>query len=348
MERSRQNLFLFFEENDDEKDISSNLVHLYMNRFVIAEEDQTEIIGVYNLANPHENTPMIEFNSQELFEGETLRETQFWKENRTKLEHDESVFGELGSEIIKADVESVKINNQLRLIQSTIKEFFYNSANHYIIGSSFFVNSSMRRRIFINKIMQNWIDNFYRNFHLRLSTYFRELKSKLDADDIYYLYRNKIDPREFDKIRDREFDREFGRKFDYDNFNIQTLITIVRGSHSKLLTGEQLKAAHITSENESDLINDDLEDFHKLTMAQTVEEKRIDDFKCLSFYKQLTDPEVEKLKPFQYEIDMKQQSWKSQKSCFLSLHKPIQGTNILSMIVNANLSRCHFLRNDIL
>ena len=121
-----------------------------------------------------------------------------------------------------------------------------------------------------------------------------------------------------DREFEREFDREFGRKFDYDNFNIQTLITIVRGSHSMLLTGEQLKAAHVTSENESDLINDDLEDFHKMTMAQTVEEKIIDDFKCLSFYKQPTDPEVEKLKPFQYEIDMKQQSWKSQKSIEIS------------------------------
>ena len=51
-----------------------------------------------------------------------------------------------------------------------------------------------------------------------------------------------------------------------------------------------------------------------MTLAQTVEEMRIDDFKCLSFYKQLTDPELEKLKPFQYEMEMKQQNWKSQKS----------------------------------
>jgi len=127
MDRKPQNLFLFFEENDDEKDISSRLVHLYMNRFVIAEEDQTEIIGVYNLANPHENIPMIEFNSQEPFEGENFRETQFWKENRTKLEHDESVFGKLGSEIIKADVESVKIEsvNPYWQISGTFLRPFY-------------------------------------------------------------------------------------------------------------------------------------------------------------------------------------------------------------------------------
>ena len=129
MERKRRNLFLFFEENDDEKDISSSLVHLYMNRFVIAEEDQIEIIGVYNLANPNKNTPMIEFNSQDPFEprisrdnfeGENFRATQFWKEKRTKLVHDQSVFRGLGSEIIKADVESVKVIQSA--IQSAIKE----------------------------------------------------------------------------------------------------------------------------------------------------------------------------------------------------------------------------------
>ena len=45
----KQNLFLFFEENEFEFDISSNLVRLSMNRFTIDEEAQFEIIGVYNL-----------------------------------------------------------------------------------------------------------------------------------------------------------------------------------------------------------------------------------------------------------------------------------------------------------
>ena len=60
MERKTQNLLIFFEEADDEKDISSKLVRLYMNRFVIDEEDQTEIIGVYNLAKAKANTSLIE------------------------------------------------------------------------------------------------------------------------------------------------------------------------------------------------------------------------------------------------------------------------------------------------
>ena len=89
---------------------------------------------------------------------------------------------------------------------------------------------------------------------------------------------------------------------------------MLRGSHSNLITTEQLKIAHISSEKESDLINDDLEEFHEVTMAQTLEELRLDEFRCLYFYKEPTDPELEKLKPFQYEIDFQKQNWKTQTS----------------------------------
>ena len=89
---------------------------------------------------------------------------------------------------------------------------------------------------------------------------------------------------------------------------------MLRGSHSNLLTTEQLKIAHARSEIESDLIYDDLEEFHKVTMAQNLEELRLDEFKCLSFYKEPTDPELDKLKPFQYKIDLQKQNWKSQTS----------------------------------
>ena len=120
MERKRQNLFLFFEENDDEKDISSSLVHLYMNRFVIAEEDQTEIIGVYNLAKPNENTPLIEFYSQEPFEGKTLEKTQFWKENKTKMEHDESLIR--GYKILKSNLRFETLKSAIKDVDFELKK----------------------------------------------------------------------------------------------------------------------------------------------------------------------------------------------------------------------------------
>ena len=44
---------LFFEENDDINDQGSKLVRHYMNRSVIAEEDECEISGTYNMSHIH-------------------------------------------------------------------------------------------------------------------------------------------------------------------------------------------------------------------------------------------------------------------------------------------------------
>ena len=49
MKPSRQNFCLFLEKNDLEFVIDSKPVHLFMNRSVVNEEDQFEIIGVYYL-----------------------------------------------------------------------------------------------------------------------------------------------------------------------------------------------------------------------------------------------------------------------------------------------------------
>ena len=45
-----RNLLLFFEENEDPNNISSNLVRLFMNRLTIEEEKRYEIIGTFNLS----------------------------------------------------------------------------------------------------------------------------------------------------------------------------------------------------------------------------------------------------------------------------------------------------------
>ena len=84
------------------------------------------------------------------------------------------------------------------------------------------------------------------------------------------------------------------------------MVTLLRGSHRNLLTTEQLKSTHVRSKDGEELINDDLEYFYKHNMAST-KPSFSEKVKCLSFYKQLTDIEVEKLKPFQYEIGMTEQ-----------------------------------------
>ena len=49
MTPTKQNLFLFFEENEMQSVIDRNLVKLYMNRCIIDEDGIFEISGVYEL-----------------------------------------------------------------------------------------------------------------------------------------------------------------------------------------------------------------------------------------------------------------------------------------------------------
>ena len=49
MSKSKQHLYLFFEENEVEFVITSSLVKISMNRFVVSEDAQFEVMGIYNL-----------------------------------------------------------------------------------------------------------------------------------------------------------------------------------------------------------------------------------------------------------------------------------------------------------
>ena len=49
MSKRPKNLILIFEKGKIKYDVSSNLVRLYMNRCIIAEEDQFEILGVVKI-----------------------------------------------------------------------------------------------------------------------------------------------------------------------------------------------------------------------------------------------------------------------------------------------------------
>ena len=50
MKFKNRNLLLFFEQNEDKNNISSNLVRMFMNQNVIEEEKRYEIIGTFNLS----------------------------------------------------------------------------------------------------------------------------------------------------------------------------------------------------------------------------------------------------------------------------------------------------------
>ena len=49
MAKRKQNLVLFFEENEEFNVINSRLVRMYMNQFTIAERDQTEVTAAYDI-----------------------------------------------------------------------------------------------------------------------------------------------------------------------------------------------------------------------------------------------------------------------------------------------------------
>ena len=51
----KQDLILFYENNDDDRLFSNAMVNLYTNRFIIDEESQHEVSGVYHLATGRNN-----------------------------------------------------------------------------------------------------------------------------------------------------------------------------------------------------------------------------------------------------------------------------------------------------
>ena len=389
MERKRQNLILFFEENENEKDISSTLVFLYMNRFIICEEDQTEILGVYNLAKPKENIPLFEEGGLEAAEEGLLRKTQFWKDNQTKLEHDKSVFDQLGSEIesksekYKAALKAFEIKSQLARkriyshdkmnFEHEINDYFqwlwrqftiYSNENtvfhprnqfHFIIGSSFYVSSSWRRRKYVKEIMRIWIDEIDRIYYKDASECFRKLVSAIFKEfiDVSKICNKERPKDELKKLEDRLV------WLGMNTFNIQALMTILRGCHSNLLTKEQLKSARSENEVGSNdligkflkaqiLINDDLEEFHKFT-TQFTGNSNINDFNSLVFCKQLTDSEVEKVKPLRNEMKLNFNEHFGNWSCFQTQNwstlESLEGL-ILPLLEKTNFPLLEYLQCD--
>ena len=111
MTKTRQNLFLFFDESEYDSKCSSNLVKLAMNRFVVEEDAQFEVMGVYFL-HGKVTEPMI----QDLHEEFNLPENR--KKRKEKRQFDENVF--------------YHALNVARSIQSP------KFRSHFIIGSLFY------------------------------------------------------------------------------------------------------------------------------------------------------------------------------------------------------------------
>lgn len=128
-EMIKQNIFLFYEENDeDARKIDSKLVKLYMNRFIIEEDTQNEILGVENLTKVEK----INFH----------RDVQFTREFQSlhPQVRDEFAFDIY---IRWKKWRELKIKQDIKIINSSLrssKQIEIPGADlHFIIGSSYYM-----------------------------------------------------------------------------------------------------------------------------------------------------------------------------------------------------------------
>ena len=110
-----QNLFLFFEENEIQSCINRKLVKLYMNRCIIDEDANFEIIGVYELQKV--TNPML------------ISRDPLFKTNASQRTNKEAV----DREILSDALEKARVNETS------------SADNHFIIGSLFHQDVSQNR-----------------------------------------------------------------------------------------------------------------------------------------------------------------------------------------------------------
>ena len=128
----KQNIYLFYEQddNDDGRKIDTKLVRLYMNRFIIDEDHQNEIVGVADLTKIekacYHREMHPEFTSYETVPRELIHKidfdiwTRWMKIRKTKLKND--------MEIINAAL------NTLKKFDNPAGDF------HFIIGSWYYMS----------------------------------------------------------------------------------------------------------------------------------------------------------------------------------------------------------------
>ena len=80
-----QNLFLFFEESEDKPDVSSNIVRIAMNKFIVDEDARFEVIAVYHL-----KTRIKPLDVNQMIISQTDRD-KFHKKAVEKYKHDQNI-----------------------------------------------------------------------------------------------------------------------------------------------------------------------------------------------------------------------------------------------------------------
>ena len=260
-EMKRQNIFLFYEKNDDDLKIDEKLVRLYMNRFIIEEDHQNEIVGVaplteiakmnFQIAQRFHNLP--DYFQQYLFfdiftQWKTLKEI--------KLRQDVSIIhsGMLYSRIFTGPKNLDPFDRPVYDI-------------HFIIGSSYYMNI----------YTEDWFPEKSPTIHYDLST------CKLHDQYVHPIEELIV------QIKDQ---------FNFFNFGRSFVCTFVCGHNFSLCKKSEVQQAYQSQnkdKNQASLesissVNNDLEKFYHRMMTTNISQKRVNDLidgKFSNEYKQL-------------------------------------------------------------
>ena len=150
----RQNFVLFFEENEDQRKINQNLVRLYMNRFIIDESWQHEIIGCHELSKVSKSLYEDRFeNKQEWLACNTSEALRKWK-------HDEKLFIKGLQQSKKFETQNVDIHwiigsptLWLMDIENSLSEYINHTQDFDITGENYENELNEKTREFFENVM---------------------------------------------------------------------------------------------------------------------------------------------------------------------------------------------------
>ena len=332
--RKRQNLILFFEENNDVNDQGSKLVRHYMNRSVIAEEDQCEISEIYSLSKTEEIAQLNDSHH-----GKSNLHTFIQKD--TDRDHND----ETNSNMIRQWMNQYVIVENDRF-EITRSEYHKNGKRHTFIQTDLDLNNIWQQpdkqnhveslfELLISKLIKseharvreqhwfqewrekiqdnverdNWSDNKWLNAGFIQSV---ESKEYINHFVISHLYSSKAQHYFLKAIIQNSFQKAVSmlkNKQDYEEIELtyasdlieySTMVTVLSGYSKGFLTKARLQ---------QNLIGDDLDDFHNMTATDLFwndELKNLNLYKLIAYSKFKSNENESELSEFIFKKQRKQ------------------------------------------
>ena len=219
MHRRNRNIILFFEENENVRSITSKMVRLYMNRFIIDEEQRFEITGVFNLAK----VPKLTVERGDTYHDRRRRLLNLARRNWID-----------DRELIK---DAFKTLEFLTLFKTDV--FIFMGTTLYL--DTYYIWTTYNNNVTtLNELMQNLVHKCSSTTSISmtlLSGENHELHTKNDVQELY-LERTIIYPREFFNL--------FGQSFLYDFYRSQSLNDDLENLFSHMISTNYFHSLIIT------------------------------------------------------------------------------------------------------